>query len=284
MTRGIYSACVDELSKIAVKLSPSEERGQLLRFGAMGAGAVPLISGLANTMQHGRPWAHGTNLKRWLPAQMLTGALFGGVLPTARHRIERSMQTQAKDRMDVQRMMQQAGMNTMPKAASSPGQDLRMPLTGGTKMPTDDSKTFANKLLSQSKSSAEVGPVASAKKLPGSSVRVRDFIPKFGADMSDPLIDYLKKQAAEKKLEDNEKDQRKGEAVAETKPQVELTSDDSDHEFEGGVSQYHSAVKKLFTNAEARTAKHTGKDFPSGVQKVLDKEQRNATAKSSHQP
>lgn len=65
----------------------------------------------------------------------------------------------------------------MRKRSSMAGQDLRTPVLGGTKLPTDDSKGFAQKKLNQS--SAEVGPM-----------------PKIGGIMgqieTDPLVVWLK--------------------------------------------------------------------------------------------
>lgn len=71
----------------------------------------------------------------------------------------------------------------MHKKASTAGQDLRAPILGGTKLPTDDSKGFAQKKLNQS--SAEVGPIPQPKK-----------IASIGDPMdpikTDPLVVWLK--------------------------------------------------------------------------------------------
>ena len=83
------------------------------------------------------------------------------------------------------------------KTASGAGQDLRMPVLGGTRFPTDDSKSFAKQQLKASQKVSEVGPVPSPKQL-----RPKGPSLKLGAAMSDdPLIQYLRKEAAA--LEDN---------------------------------------------------------------------------------
>ena len=99
----------------------------------------------------------------------------------------------------------------MEKRSSQAGQDLRKPFVGGTKFPTDDSKSFSKGLLSKSKGSAEAGPTPSLKSLAPSGPSVAQItgtqssvMPKIGVDMSirnDPLIRYLKKEAMQ--LEDN---------------------------------------------------------------------------------
>jgi len=96
---------------------------------------------------------------------------------------------------------------------SNEGQDLRMPVLGGTRFPTDDSKQYARQLLSKSKKSAEVGPAPTVQSLkppgptlqeiaPKSSSSTVGSLPKIGAAiMKDPLIEYLRKEA--KQLDDN---------------------------------------------------------------------------------
>jgi hypothetical protein len=99
------------------------------------------------------------------------------------------------------------------KTASSAGQDLRMPVLGGTKFPTDDSKSFAKQQLKSSQNVSEVGPVPSPKQL-----RPKGPTMKLGAAMSeDPLIQYLRKEAAP--LDDNLTDMPTG------KEEVEVTSE-----------------------------------------------------------
>lgn len=78
------------------------------------------------------------------------------------------------------------------KTASGAGQDLRMPILGGTRFPTDDSKSFAKQQLKSSQKVGEVGPTPSPKQL-----RPKGPSMKLGAAMSeDPLIQYLKDKKA----------------------------------------------------------------------------------------
>lgn len=97
------------------------------------------------------------------------------------------------------------------KKASLPGQDLRLPVMGGTKFPTKDSLTGPKSLLTKSIGSAEAGPSPSIKQLSPGGPTIKDvaavppgapnLMPKVGSDMShienDPLVLYLQKQAAE---------------------------------------------------------------------------------------
>ena len=81
---------------------------------------------------------------------------------------------------------------------SKAGQDLRLPITGGTKFPTEDSKSQASKHLQQSR--AEVGP------MPRFNQRTKGetlLTPKFASVdalmdpvRNDPLVRYLQKEAA----------------------------------------------------------------------------------------
>ena len=90
------------------------------------------------------------------------------------------------------------------KTASGAGQDLRLPILGGTKFPTMDSKSLPMQRLRSSQKAAEVGPVPSQKKLAPKGPSM-----KLGAAMSDdPLIQYLRKEAAA--LEDNLSDMPTG--------------------------------------------------------------------------
>jgi len=95
-------AFFDELEKIALKLSPDEERQQLGQFAGLGAATMPVIGGLSNMVQKGHPTG-GVPLKRWLPAQVLTGALLGGAMPAVRHAMERKNVDNAKARRMVAR-------------------------------------------------------------------------------------------------------------------------------------------------------------------------------------
>lgn len=92
---------IDEMEKIAIKLSPQEERRRDLYFTGLGAASGPVLGGIVNLIQHGklRP-ATGIPLKRWVPSTMVHGALLSGALPIARKTIEGYMKNQAKLRAE----------------------------------------------------------------------------------------------------------------------------------------------------------------------------------------
>src|SRR5688572_10249148 len=92
------------------------------------------------------------------------------------------------------------------KTASQAGQDLRLPAMGGTKFPTDDSKGVAAQQLKRSM--AEVGPMMPLGQGPSLDDVVAAPKPRMkwasiGDSMdpllTDPLMLYLKKEAAEAK-------------------------------------------------------------------------------------
>lgn len=133
------------------------------------------------------------------------------------------------------------------KLASLGGQDLRKPLMGGTKLPTDDSKGAAKKRLNAS--SAEVGPI-----MP---------FPKYGEPMdpvsTDPLVIFLRKEAMA--LDDNESAMPKGDEV---KP---LSSEDplpTAYMTDKVNSHIYSPTDILF-NSGKTTAKMYDKDYKPDV-------------------
>lgn len=101
------------------------------------------------------------------------------------------------------------------KHGSLPGQDLRLPVLGGTKFPTQDSLDLPKKLLSTSQNIAEVGPNPSSKKLQATGPKVSDIVPNTGGRnvmpklasldeySSDPLISYLKMKDESRTLNSN---------------------------------------------------------------------------------
>jgi len=168
------------------------------------------------------------------------------------------------------------------KAASIPGQDLRLPITGGTKFPTKDSIAGAQKLLNQSKGRTEVGPSPKMTQIkptgptiqqiaPKTSPSTAGSIPKLGGKMSiqnDPLVKYLKKQAAE--LEDNKADMPLG------KQEPELSTEDPkpDEQSKDRMRVGMALLSQLFQHTGAVRAKCHEKDHPAKageVNKVLKK-------------
>ncbi len=100
------------------------------------------------------------------------------------------------------------GKGVMPKEASPAGQDLRLPIMGGTKFPTKDSLAGAKSLLTKSIGKFEVGPTPSLSSLSPSAPTIpevaavpqgaQNLMPKVGSDMhieTEPLVQHLNKQA-----------------------------------------------------------------------------------------
>ena len=94
---------LDELEKIAVKLTSGEERGQTAKFTGLGAAAMPAISGVKNLIQEGRLIPKGMGKGRWLAGNVISGALMGGAMPAMRHQLERSTQDRARARQRAER-------------------------------------------------------------------------------------------------------------------------------------------------------------------------------------
>jgi hypothetical protein len=96
----------EELTKIASESPKDQSTGkQLLQFGALGAATGPAIGGLSNWIQRGTFTPPDIKLKRWIPAQMVTGALLGGALPAVRHLIERRNDDALKNRALASKML-----------------------------------------------------------------------------------------------------------------------------------------------------------------------------------
>jgi hypothetical protein len=64
-------------------------RREALQFAGLGAAVGPGVGAVSNLIQHGHLAPQQVSLKRWIPASMLSGAIFGGVVPTLRHAIHR---------------------------------------------------------------------------------------------------------------------------------------------------------------------------------------------------
>ncbi len=98
----------DELEKIS-RLTKGDERRQALQFAGLGAATAPVVSGIKNLIAHGKISPFGASVaKRWLPAQVIGGALAGGALPAIRHALERTNVGRAKTRTDVKRELAKA--------------------------------------------------------------------------------------------------------------------------------------------------------------------------------
>lgn len=139
-------------------------------------------------------------------------------------------------------------VSTLVKKGSDAGQDLRTPIMGGTKFPTNDSKSFAKKQLQQSQG------VATPKLAPTAPI-----VPKVGISMSkagevmsnDPLMRYLKKTAME--LKDNL-------SAMPTSPEVsEKTTEPPGPDKEMTHSEWKATVLRLFDNKKGIKKKNTEK-------------------------
>ena len=285
----------DELEKLGVRLTKGEEREQALQFAGLGAVAIPSMSAVQSKMQTGKWVPAGipgktplSRFGRWLPGAAATGLFWGGALPTIQHALARKNIEKAKARRAGQKALELARprevemattpntIPVLPKTASEAGQDLRLPVMGGTKFPTGDSKVFANKQLRMS--SAEVGPVQPSTR----GAKLEDVIPQYdpvkkAGDImdpmaTDPLVQYLKKQAAQQgsnnkaadqpptkglvnqvgQFKDNEPDMPLGKAEAETSseppqptPEMEAKVDIALHEENLMAKKLHNALRAM---------------------------------------
>lgn len=177
-------------------------------------------------------------------------------------------------------------MSRLRKEASDAGQDLRTPIMGGTKFPTNDSKAYARKQFQMS--NAEVGPVQPSNK----GAKIEDLVPKFKTSackkmapyqqtrkgrrpirahnlvkkaddymdpiLTDPLVRHLKKVAAEGPVDDNLTNM----PIAGREP--ELASDcpcpTKDMDSKGDASK--KETESHFDNSGAVEDKFRDKDHP----------------------
>jgi hypothetical protein len=291
---------LDELEKLA-RLTKNEERRQALQFAGLGAAAVPVSSGIANLIEHGKLTGLAKSPGRWLGARLAGGALAFGALPAIRNVVARSNVRKANLRrkleadlraMNIARPIKTAAevkskyklrsktrpyrAETLIKKLSSPaGADLRIPLMGGTKFPTSDSLAPIKQKLQKSQ---KIGVPQDPK-----GVKLDDVIPKFGSSgdvmdfSADPLVQYLRKQAAATPpppmkvsggaLEDNKEELEKGE---ETK---ELVSENPNPEPPSSVSEwYRQYLSKQVKNVKGIDHKYLEKDHkaaPGALDKAL---------------
>lgn len=145
------------------------------------------------------------------------------------------------------------------KSASDAGQDLRMPVMGGTKFPTNDSKQFAKKQFQMS--NAEVGPIQPSRK----GAKIEDIIPKYGAAkkaseamdpvLNDPLVQYLKKEAAA--IDTNVEDMATGNAEPSVTKDCPHPTENAQEKGKDG----EGFLKKIFSHDSSARSKFKDKDF-----------------------
>ena len=170
-----------------------------------------------------------------------------------------------------------AGLFDKDKKASQPGQDLRLPVMGGTKFPTQDSVDAASKKLQQS--SAEVGPQpAPTYSMMGKKAALGDAMDPM---IDDPLVQYLEKiskdEAKEQppltglvegsKLDDNLPNMPLGK---EENEMASLPSCPTLRMRRDSKTDVREATDELFSNSQATRKKfddkdHTFEGFDQGV-------------------
>jgi len=149
------------------------------------------------------------------------------------------------------------------KFSSDSGQDLRLPILGGIKFPTNDSKKGPMSNLASSQAVSQAQP---SKDLPGPTVQdiaprispsTAGSLPKIGHDMrDDPLSQYLRKQA--QPVETNE-DEVPPEKIVEP----EITSQQpqpATEDVRRGLDAYHACLENKFTDRKGTRQKHTDKE------------------------
>jgi hypothetical protein len=142
------------------------------------------------------------------------------------------------------------------KTASGAGQDLRLPVLGGTKFPTMDSKALPMQRLRSSQKAAEVGPAPTPKKL-----RPKGPSMKLGSPMgTDPLVQYLQKRAEAGALEDNAEDMPLGRNVEEAASECPMPKGGvqyqpiRDREQLGGLFEHPSKEAKYLARMHPATS------------------------------
>lgn len=147
-------------------------------------------------------------------------------------------------------------VDTLLKKASQPGADLRAPLMGGTKFPTNDSLAQVRATLKEHQNVAKPKMVQPTVQ-PVHGVNM----PKFGSFGGDPLVQYLKKVAqgskvdSEGKLDDNKEDMKTGPVEKERVDHgPEFQRDSKTH------SEWRQKLNELFSNKSGITKKYVDKD------------------------
>jgi hypothetical protein len=102
----MIEAFYDEMEKISVSLTSEEKRKQMLQFAGLGAVAAPVISGATNLVTHGAVSPFQKSLfRRWLPGQVVSGALAAGAIPAAQHALAQRNLGVARSRVKAEREM-----------------------------------------------------------------------------------------------------------------------------------------------------------------------------------
>jgi len=213
------------------KLAMEADTKRTLALTGFGAAALPAAEALTSKIRTGT-FMRGASPKRWLLSQVPQALLWGAAFPTAGKMINKAfpgkpqpaaptpLRKAAASKKSAKYQQLRTGRrpirvdtllnNEKDKQASPTGKDLRAPMAGGTKFPTNDSLKGPKSLLTKSMGKSEAGPTPSLSSLTPSGPTIPDvsptvpgaqnLMPKVGSDMDiekDPLVQYIKKQAAE---------------------------------------------------------------------------------------
>jgi hypothetical protein len=245
------------LGEILNKITSSGTKQQALNVG-VGAGLGSVLGPVAASLT-GDSASDKDTLKRDMTAGALAGAI--GALS-------------ASPGGDVLGGVLGGGIvGLFDKESSAGGQDLRLPVMGGTKFPTQDSIRPAKKQLQRS--SAEVGPQpASTYSEIGKMKKVAASGDDMDPMLDDPLVLFLKKAAVEEtakeqppltglvegsKLEDNLGNMPLGEEEQEATSQPPCPTP---RMAARGHSQVSATTGELFSNSKTTRKKFEDKDHP----------------------
>jgi hypothetical protein len=177
-----------------------------------------------------------------------------------------------------------AVLKDIEKKSSDPGQDLRTPMAGGTKFPTNDSKDFSKKQLSLSQDKAEVGPAPLTAKLKPKGPTIQDItprissstvgsLPKIGqAMLNDPLIQYLRKTAMELETDEDKKPQPEVEEIKAAPVTHEDPGPPAEAEKKG-TNPHREYLKRIFSAKTGFRPKYEEKNQSptQGTDKILQR-------------
>ena len=130
-----FGPCLDELTKISIKLTPGEKRQQAVQFAGLGLATVPAMSAVTNKIQTGK-WlpSSAKSPKRWLAGALAQGLFWGGALPAAHHLLaRRNLSRAAEDRSAAKELKSLApegvsqALKTLPAAQPTLPQSPNLP-------------------------------------------------------------------------------------------------------------------------------------------------------------
>jgi len=156
------------------------------------------------------------------------------------------------------------------KSSSQSGADLRVPLMGGTKFPTNDSGiSEAQEKLKKHQSVGDPKMERMSVKSITPSFQTADVMPKTGGAMikEDPLIQYLRKTAGAPSIPSTVKTEKAGvlpdnkEDMVTAKGVSELSTEPAD-DPKDNTSDWRNYLAETLGQKEGITTKHREKDHP----------------------